>query len=248
MRRLLSIFALALLFTLPTVAEDVDELFETGVKFLQKKEYQSALEYLARAHDLAPDEPGIVFNLGFAANLSGNYERGVSAFLRYRELMPQDSRGLTKLIQSYQGLGLEEKAVSVIDELRSWWKAGRLAETPMEKERSFVREIYQEGQYQVMVFEFFEPDLAAREHTWDFCVLDSNGRQVAMYYVMFDLVATEHITAESGNTPVFFNVRWTEGGRSLVGMTERPPTYTEAVSVVRRAMKGEKVGPVISLP
>lgn len=245
-RGLLLAVLLLLFFPTATLADEADRLFQESIPFMEKRDYKSALELLRRAHQIEPDSPAIVFNLGMTANYTGDFELGITAFRQYRELKPDDNRGLTKLIQSYQGAGLDEQAENVIDELRTRWKAGRLANTPMEKERSFAREIFFQENYQVMAFEFFEPNPETREHTWDFCLLNSEGQQDAMIYVMEDKMASEEIVKQTGQTPYFFNIRWAQGGRKLIGMTKRKPTYAETASIVRRVLNNEKVGPLRS--
>lgn len=247
MARLIFTF-LVVLSAIPVSAQDVDSLMRQGKTRLETQDYAGALEFFRQAFERSPDNPEVVFNTGMAANLSGDFDLGVAAFTRFRELVPDEPRGLTKLIQAYQGAGKDREAEAVIDDLRVWWKDGRLDDTVMAEERSFVREQFQAEGYLVMVFEFFEPNFEEREHTWDFCVLKNGKEQVAMYYVMFDQIASADIVAKTGQTPYFFNVRWSGGGGTLVGMTERKPTYAEAASIVKQSMAGKKVGPSIKLP
>lgn len=229
-------------------ADEADRFFQESLPLMEKRDYSGALELLQRAHQLEPDSPGIVFNLGTAANYTKNFELGVTAFRRYRELKPDDARGLPKLIQAYQGAGQIEQAEKVIDELRTWWKEGKLADTAMQGEKSFLRDVFSEGKYQVLVFEIFEPDTEKREHTWDFCLLNSEGRQVATIFVMEDKLASDEIVRQTGQIPYFFNFRWSQGGGQLIGVTKRRPTYTEASGIVRRVLKEETVGPLLELP
>ncbi len=244
------LFSLLLLLFVPTsaFANEADRLFEESLPFLEKRDYKGALDLLRRAHELEPDSPGIVFNFGMASSYTGDFDQGITAFRLYRKLKPDDARGLSKLIQAYQGAGQIDQAEQTIGELRTWWKDGRLASTPMEEEKSFVREVFFEGKYQVMAFEFFEPNPDTRDHAWDFCLLNSEGQQVAMIYVMEDRMASEEIVKQTGQTPYFFNIRWAQGGRKLIGMTKRQPTYSEASAIVRRVLKEENVGPIIELP
>ncbi len=97
---------------------------------MERRAYKGALELLRQAQKLEPDSPGIVFNLGMAANYTGDFEQGIAAFRHYRELQPDDPRGLSKLIQAYQGAGLIKQAETTIDDLRTWWREGRLAGAP----------------------------------------------------------------------------------------------------------------------
>ena len=230
-----------------TLAQDVESLFEQGAACLEAGDGQGALKYFQQAAELEPNEPGIVYNTGIAASMTGDYTLSIASFSRYRQLVPDDALGLTKLIQAYQGAGQDSEAEQQIAELRRWWKAGKLRDTYIAKERSFLRDRFRVGKYEIMAFEFVEPNHKEREHTWDFCIMEGT-KQVGMIYVMLDEAANEVSGLEDGATPYYFDVRWQGGGGTLVGVTERRPTYAEAAAVVKRALSGEKVGPLIKLP
>ena len=120
-----------------TLAQDVESLFEQGAACLEAGDGQGALKYFQQAAELEPNEPGIVYNTGIAASMTGDYTLSIASFSRYRQLVPDDALGLTKLIQAYQGAGQDSEAEQQIAELRRWWKAGKLRDTYIAKERSF---------------------------------------------------------------------------------------------------------------
>ncbi|MEW6278131.1 MAG: tetratricopeptide repeat protein [Candidatus Eremiobacterota bacterium] len=243
--RSISLIVLLVCLVLPARGENASSLLAQGNSRMDARDYAGALKFYEQARKLEPDNPAILYNLGLAANFCGRHPAAVDALERYRVLEPGNYLGLTKLIQALEGAGRAREAEARVAELRGWWKSGRTPE--LSTERSFVREQFPVGKHWVVVFEFFEPDFKAREHTWDFMVYDAPGSSdaLAMFYVMYDEAASAAVETKKTDL-YFFDVRGPGGGRTL-GVAVRKPTYPEARQWMKRAIAGEKIGPVINL-
>lgn len=235
---------LVLLLVLPVLAQDAATLVKQAEARARAHDYAGALVLYEKAEALEPNDPSIVYNKGLSASLSGNYAVAVTAFSRFRLLEPDNWHGLSKLIQALEGAGHEREAEREVGNLRNLWKSGKNKE--LSAETSFVREQFRVGKYWVYAFEFFQPNLKEREHTWDFMVYESpsSEKSLAMFYVMFDEMANENVKDKQ---LYFFDVR-SQRGHQTLGVAQRKPTYPEARELMKKAIGGTKIGPIISLP
>jgi tetratricopeptide (TPR) repeat protein len=229
-----------LMLVAPVLAQDVNSLFQQATQRAQAKDYPAALKLFDEALKLEPKNAAVLFNAGLAAYMAEDYPAAIGYWERFRQADPGEVRGRTKLVQALQAAGRTADAQAQVQELVKLWKTGGITDKIMVEERSFVRDQFKVGKLQVMAFQFFVPDPKRREHTYDFVVLDEKGERQAMYYFMFDEMASQQ-------GQYYFDMR-NAGGRRNIGITPRKPTYEEAAAIVRRVLKGEKLGKLINLP
>lgn len=225
------------LMLLTTIVWSDPSNFEKANELARKGEFLEALELYRLVAKEEPENLEVLYNAGLAAYMSQNYDVATQYWSDLNRRDPGNSRVLSKLVQAGEALGQDTSALR--KELKALFKSG--ANPEFTKERCYVREQFQANGKWVMVFEFPEPDYEKREHTWDFVVLGEDREQEAMYYFMFDAMASE-----VGKTKTYFlDIRWAQGGRRNLVVFTRLPDYDEVRGLVKKSMAGEKLPRVI---
>ena len=77
---------------------------------LQRGDHALAFEYAQRASKSAPNDPQLLFLMGYAARLDGKYGPSVDAYQRGLRLNPSSVDGLSGLAQTYSLMGRTDEA------------------------------------------------------------------------------------------------------------------------------------------
>ena len=81
---------------------------------LAKGDNASATNYAERAVQAAPQDAKLWFLLGYAARLSGRYDRSLQAFQRGLQLQPNSVEGLSGMAQTYARMGRIDQAKKLL--------------------------------------------------------------------------------------------------------------------------------------
>lgn len=70
---------------------------ERGWKLVGSGDYEGAVELLKQAHELAPDDPGILSSLGWAQTLSQEHDEALATYHRLLVVRPEDTSARVNL-------------------------------------------------------------------------------------------------------------------------------------------------------
>jgi tetratricopeptide (TPR) repeat protein len=205
-------------------------------------EHNEALEKYQRVLATDPDNHVALFNAGLATYLLGRPEQSVAYWARLKELVPEDWRVRSKLIQAYQALGrgrerdderaglLQLRSVTQDEELR--------------RARKYCRDQFTVGDSQFLVFEFFE-----LEGDWpirySFDVLDSSGQRVAARYTLGAYKTTNAYARDAGQIQpgqrMFHLDGYKPGGvHETYGFFVGEPDYDTVKSAILQILQGTR--------
>jgi len=92
-------------------------LARQGFQALRSGRHAEASQQLAKAHDLAPDRPDVINNLGLARWRAGERSRALETFLQGVNAHPADvrlARNLSHLLRGSEGKGYREQGVKAL--------------------------------------------------------------------------------------------------------------------------------------
>jgi tetratricopeptide (TPR) repeat protein len=84
---------------------------------LQRGDHALALDYAQRASKAAPNDPELLFLVGYAARLDGKYGPSADAFQRGLRLKPSSIEGLSGLAQTYGLMGRSDEAERLLKQV-----------------------------------------------------------------------------------------------------------------------------------
>src|SRR2546422_4944260 len=152
---MLPAMALSLSLSLFGGNNEVAELaYQTGNKLFEDGKHEAALGQYVECLRVVKDHQDALFNGGLAAYLAGKLEKAVELWERLRELKPNDTHVLAKLVQAYEAMGKRAKR----DEARKSLFDARaaLSEEDRAELEKYCREQFQAGDTKIMAFEYFE--------------------------------------------------------------------------------------------
>lgn len=84
---------------------------------LQRGDRAEALDYARRASESAPNDPQLLFLLGYAARLDGKYQMSVDAYARGLKISSSSLEGESGLAQTYSEMGRKEDAIRILKQI-----------------------------------------------------------------------------------------------------------------------------------
>lgn len=212
--------------------------FKAANQRMDAHDYAGALTLYEKALAADPNRPNILYNAGVAAFLGRQYDKSVDFFTRYRQVQPGDWRGMSKLCQALEEAGHPDQADAVATELHTLWKGG--TNPDLSRQKSFVRDQFEQDGKPVFVFETFDMAAAMPEHVWDFVLVGPDQKPVKVYYVERD-TASSQVAKQTGQGNVdlhFFDLDEPHRHSSYLMLTHRP-TYAESKKIMLDIMAGK---------
>jgi len=222
------------------------ELFDEAVRFAAERRYEDAVALMEQLRSTQPGHPDVLWNLGLWYAELERHEDALEAWLRYREVAPDDWRVRAKLIQTYQALDRKALRDAERAALLDWYAgldSGRQPEQDL-----FCREQFRLGERRVMAFEYFRPS-GERRVFLRFSVLDAEGQESAWYSLGSYALTNElaRATGEIGEGAELFHLdRYAEGSHATYAFFKKMPSYETVRQHVVAALKGD-LKPVSSL-
>ncbi len=234
-------FSLAALST-PGVAPQNEDPFERGIRLCEQGKHVECIHSLEKALNRYPEGSNILWNLGLASAASGQHEKALTYWQRYRKLRFEDWRAIPKLIQTYQALGRMQERDKWLDTLfrlrnSTWddeWK-----ETPY-----FCREQFRLSGRLIMAFQYFEPK-GERMQFYFFSVVGNGGKEhfyISLGSYEFTNQASHEMDLLEEDQRVYhLDGYYKGGGHKTFGFLHRKqtPAYDEIRPIVVKILKGE---------
>ncbi|WP_156479970.1 tetratricopeptide repeat protein [Collimonas pratensis] len=149
------------------------EKLSQAVALMQAQKFAEALPILEELKITNPSS-GVFWNMGIVAAETGDSAKELEAWLAYREIMPNDWRGRSKLIQTYQALGNIEARDRERADLIALWKSGNDKE--LSSQALYCREQIVVNGQKVLAFEYFNPS-GPYMVLYSFIALSASGQQ-----------------------------------------------------------------------
>jgi tetratricopeptide (TPR) repeat protein len=134
--------------------DDVPTLFETGTLLTVLGHDEKAIDLFLKALTIDPDQGNIAFNAGQCCQNLGRHKQALGHFLTATRLDPADWNAITKTIQEYETLGMEEERDRARDVLYRLRKKGKIES--LNKANLYIREQFECGDKKIFVIEYFE--------------------------------------------------------------------------------------------
>lgn len=249
--KMCAVLILCVFCSLPVIAQtgadqadartaEVERLFEAANKLMEQSKFDAALAKYQQILAIEPDAPGPLYNGGLAAFIGKNYEEALRFWKRLKEIDPADWQLRTKLIQTYQALGLTEKRDAERGELFKLRAEGNIGE--LRDAEYYVREQAEFSGRRVMVFEHFElkGDRALR---YVFYILGDDGKpefRISLGSYETTNRIWKELEKRGANERLFHLDGYFPNGHATYGMFTREPTYEETRQMVLKILAGEK--------
>ena len=150
-------------------------LFQLSIFNYEDGNHALALDQMRKSIEIAPEAIGAHYNLGQWYQLAGENKMALEQFRDVVRLDPDDERALAKVVQCSQALHQSEERDDARRSLQQLHKAGKT------KAEFFCREQFGVGDFNVMVFEYFELN-GDEPVRYSFQVL-RKGRQKPIYRI-----------------------------------------------------------------
>ena len=119
----------------------------------QEGRHAKAFQAFKQALKAAPNDPGLLYNTGLSAYLSGQFAEAATHWTRMKDLVPQDIGVRAKLVQAYEALedySARDAERAELFTLRNQSKSARA------KIARYCRDQFQVKDIRVQAFEHFE--------------------------------------------------------------------------------------------
>jgi tetratricopeptide (TPR) repeat protein len=122
-------------------------------QLIQEGRHAEAFQAFKQALQATPDNPGLLYNTGLSAYLSGQFAEATTHWERMKDLVPEDIGVRAKLVQAYEALenhSARDAERAELFALRNQSKGAR------EKLARYCRDQFHVKDFQIQVFEHFE--------------------------------------------------------------------------------------------
>jgi tetratricopeptide (TPR) repeat protein len=217
--------------------EDVQAVFSEAVRLLNAGHYAQAVPLLEEVTTRAPDRPGGFMNLGLAAAESGDHKLALRAWLRYHELVPNDTKAFGKIIQAYQALGQPKERDQVHEQLISYRNS--LPREQQEQFQFYIRDQFDVAGQHFMAMEYFEPKSPTRLY-YKFLAVDADHKPVYNFTLTSGDVETNvaRQLGQIGKDDRIYAVDRNEGTTSSLCGLLTTASYDDVRSLVIKTAEG----------
>ena len=220
-------------------AADPEETFKSAIEHMQRRNYVDAVPLLEEVLEAYPVSPGALWNYGVATGEIGEFGKSLDAWKRYLTSAPDDWRAMTKIVQSYQGLGQTSNRDQAITELTESWSS--TTDEKFKQTEKYCREQFVLDGTKFFVFEYFRPT-GERQVFTEFIAVDSNGKsKYRMSLGSYQI--TNEVAWELGDLPrdkrLYHIDRYDPDEHATYAFFDERPSYDDLRKIVVNILEGK---------
>ena len=225
----------------PSQRQAAQQVFQHGNALLEKRRYSEAGVQYQKALRVVPHDPSLLWNAGLAAYLSKDYKKALVLWRRLKVVEPHDSHVRSKLIQTYQALGVAKELDAERKALFALRKSGKDPE--LSGQDSYCRDQFTVRGRDVFAYELFAFK-GERAIRYRFLILKPDG---TTDYILSlgSYQLTNEMARQSGTLQpdqrLFHLDGYYDRGRThkTYAFFKEEPSYDGTKRLVRRIVAGE---------